>query len=192
LADVDAPWWAKRAKRHRCLEWLAGWEERSDLNNDHWFQLIRIVALLHDWPRVLAMGAQALSDPGLPADADAELIRLWCLVGLLCTDQWDEAQEQAARLRDYELNEFYAAVRQYLREALEVRAAAAVSPAAGCEALERWLIRYQGGHEFKGLSRHDTFWRIHYDVEAGLRRSVGRPLWWWTRGFRRWRCLWLG
>jgi hypothetical protein len=192
LVDVEAAWWAKRAQRRRCVRWLEGWQDREDLTNDHWFQLVRVAASLHDWPWLLEMGSQALADPRLPADGDAELIRLWCLVGLLCTNQWDGAQEQVALLRDYELGEFYGALRQYLREALEVQAAAVSSREVGRESLQRWLIRYQGGHNFRGLSQHDTFWRIHYDVEAGLRQAVDQPLWLGTRLYRRLRCLWLG
>lgn len=201
LVDVAEPSWRKvlgglfpwgqRVQHRRCQAWLAGWEQRENLTNDHWFQLVRIAASLHDWPWALEMGALGQSDPSLSADGDAELIRLWCLVGLISTDQWDVAQEQVALLRDYELGAFYGALRQYLREALEVHTHATTSRAAGRESLERWLIRYHGGHNFRGLSQHDTFWRIHYDIEAGLRRTVDQPLPVWTRAYRRLRCLWL-
>ncbi len=189
LIDVDTPQYWKWMRNRRCRRWLAAWENREGLTPEHWYQLIRVAAALQDWSMVRAMGDRCYGDPRLVPTNESEMIRLWYIVGLLIGEQWEQAIVQVQMFRDFEIKDYYVALRKYLREvaAIILQIATdetAVPSGVALAAVKQWQANYAKSEEYRVLVKNDAFWRVNRDIETSIRRLIGHPLPWWMRIYR--------
>ncbi|MDP1562126.1 MAG: tetratricopeptide repeat protein [Pirellulaceae bacterium] len=191
LLDRDFPRWQKffrslsSLQAQGCRQWLPGWESYENFTADHWFQLVRIAASMHDWTLVRQMCERCFDDPRLSPDQDTELVRFWYTVSLIAADEWPSSLEQVAMFRDFEVGSFYETLRDYLRQTAEVcfTIVQAEDPRNGRKAFQQWLAHW------RKTAPEKKFWRVHDEVERSLRRLLGKPLPFWAypyRAFQRW------
>ncbi|MBL8854789.1 MAG: tetratricopeptide repeat protein [Planctomycetaceae bacterium] len=192
LIDRDFPKWQKffrslsSLQARGCRQWLPGWESYEDFTADHWFQLVRIAASMHDWALVRQMSERCFDDPRLTPDQDTELVRFWYTVSLIAADEWPPALEQVAMFRDFEVGSFYESLRDYLRQSAELclTVVQADDPRTARQAFKQWR------ESWAKPAKEKKFWRIHDEVEQSLRRLLGIPLPFWFkpyRAYQRWR-----
>lgn len=186
LIDRDFPRWQKwfsslsSLQAQGCRRWLPGWEKYEDFTADHWFQLVRIAASLHDWTLVRQMCERCFSDPRLSPDQDTELVRFWFIVSLIAADEWALALEQVAMFRDFEVAAFYETLRDFLRQTAElcISAAHAEDARIARQEFKSWSKQWQK------TAQEKKFWLVFDEVERSLRRLLGVPLPIWAMPYR--------
>ena len=200
LLDRDFPKWKKAFRSRRtlrekdCRTWLQHWEQHEEFKPDHWFQLVRIAASLHDWSLVGRISEKCFDDPRVSPDSDIELVRFWYTVSLIAADQWPAALEQVAMFRDFEVGEFYELLRDYLRKTAELclTIVAEKGAPANWSSYRKWSKEALQTAREKQISKSNIFWQVHDEIESSVRRLLRKPLSIWSIKYRRFLRWWNG